>query len=166
VLDFPRDTTLHSRLFPRCGLARLEAKGPSGCPPRARVGSGVIVAMSPLEPKRVDATVTAFNGVSPNGRFRRALLVHVRPEVGPQFVLVAAWKGNARNLRLDLAWPPPIEILAGVPPDPAPTRISLSLDAKRGTATYIAARCRGEHQATGHYADGSVVTSTARSSCN
>jgi len=166
VVEFPPRTALHARRFPRCGLARLQAKGPAGCPPRARVGSDAIVAQSPIEPKRVEETLTEFNGVPPNGRPRRVLLLHVRPEVGPRFVLVAAWKGSAHGLRLDLAWPPPIRVLAGVPPDPAPTRMSLVLDARRGSTSYVTSGCDRVYKATSYFRDGSSLTSSAHSSCD
>jgi hypothetical protein len=163
VFKLPRGARLHTAVFPRCGLARIQAKGPSACASRARVGTGEVVARSELFPAAVGSKATLFNG----GRFesaRRVLLIHVQPERGPSFVLVGKWKGSARDgLRLDLAYPT-VRILAG-PPEPAPSRISLTFGARRGRVSYLQVRCHGVYETTGHYADGSVITSSDRAGC-
>jgi hypothetical protein len=162
VIDFPPGGGLHTARFPRCWIARLQAKGPSACAPRSRIGSGAIVGKSELYPKGVDSTVRIFNGVA-IGSTRRVLLIHVRPELGPDLVLVGKWRGTAREgLRLELLYPT-IRILAGVPPEPSPTRISLNFGPRAGEVRYLRAPCHGVYEATAYYGDGSVVTSADRS---
>jgi hypothetical protein len=164
VLDLPRGTGLHAQRFPRCDLARIQAKGPSACTSGARVGTGALVARSDIVPKRVGSEATLFNGEGLESA-RRVLLMHVRPELGPTFVLVGKWRGSSRaGLRLDLAYPT-IRILAGIPPEPSPSRISLSFGARRGDSSYLRAPCRGVYGATAYYVDGSVVKSSDRARC-
>ena len=161
---FPPGTRLNAAAFPRCSSATLQAKGPSACTPRARVGSGLVRAQLPFRfPHEFSGTLRIFNGTRPKHTNGRQLLAVVRPEAGPPFVLVGLWSGSRRGgLRLTLT--PPSEAIPGRTPD-ALVRLVLRIGARRGGASFLRVPCPGTYRETARYFDGTVVTSTDRARC-
>lgn len=162
-LKFPPGTRLNTAAFPRCSLAVLQAKGPSGCVPRSTVGSGIVRAQVPFRfPHEFAGTLTIFNGPKARHSSRR-LLMYIRPQAGPSWVLAGRWAGSRRaGLRLILSLSritiPEIELDSLV-------RLELRIGARRRGTSFLRAPCPGTHEATAQYYDGSVVTSSDRARC-
>jgi hypothetical protein len=77
----------NSNKFPRCKLAALQARGPSGCPSKSRIGSGTGVgAAKPIVTDPVNGKLTLFNGAKTGGK--DTVFVYVFPDLGPTFVTV------------------------------------------------------------------------------
>jgi hypothetical protein len=163
-IAFPPRTRLNTGAFPRCSIATLQAKGPSACAPGARVGSGIARAQVPFRfPHEFHASLRIFNGTRAKLSNRRQLLAHVRPQAGPQWVLVGRWSGSPRTgLRLTLS-PPPVAIPEAVPD--SLVRLVLRIGARRGGASFLRAPCPATYGVTARYFDGSVVTSSDRARC-
>jgi hypothetical protein len=77
----------NSSKFPRCQLAKLQARGPKGCPSKSKIGSGRGVGYAkPVVTDPVNAKLTLFNGAKVGGK--DTVLVYVFPDLGPTFVSV------------------------------------------------------------------------------
>jgi hypothetical protein len=162
-LAFPPGTRLNAAAFPKCSLAVLQAKGPGGCAPASRVGTGISRAQVPFRfPHEFAAALRAFNGTRAQRSHKRQLLVYVRPQAGPSWVLVGTWEGSRRSgLRVQFAVP--LTYPEYVPE--ALVRLVLDIGARRGGASFLRAPCPATYEATASYIDGSVVTSSDRARC-
>jgi hypothetical protein len=164
-ITFPMGTRLNTGSFPRCSLAKLQTKGLSGCVPGSRIGSGIVRAQVPFRfPHEFAGTVRIFNGTG-IARFaaRRSLLVHVRMQAGPDLVFVGRWTGTTRDGRQLL-----VRLPRGANPLVQPdsfVRLSFRLRARRGDVSFLRAPCPRRYEATAHYGDGSVVTTSDRARC-
>jgi hypothetical protein len=155
-LQFPPGARVHRAGVPRCGLAELQAKGPTACPRGGRVGSGSIVGRTDLYPEGVDSRVTIFNGEVLNSR--RTLLMFVRPKLGPSFVAVARLLGGREvGIRIDLVFPPFKHFESE--PD-----VSLSDFFFRFERAFVRASCPATYRVTSHFFDG-ALTSSDRARC-
>jgi hypothetical protein len=163
VLEFPPGVRLNKERFPSCDVAELQANGPAGCRPRARVGSGSVRGyLSSLFPPEIGGTLTIFNGPTSRDPYRRLLLIHVRPKLGPAFVMVGKWNGNRREgMRVDFGFPitiPEIE-------QPSLNRFLFRFSARRGRHLFLRVPCPATFKTTAYYATGAVVTSSDRARC-
>ena len=157
-LRFPPRTRLHAAGSPRCRLGRLQARGPGACPARSRVGSGSIVGRDLLHPGGVGSTVRIFNGEVLGAR--RTVLMSVRPELGPSFVVVGRLSGGRRaGPRVDLGF-----VIARVPMlgDPSLSDFSLRFDKR-----FVTAPCPARYRVTSHFrfSDAGSLTSSDRARC-
>jgi hypothetical protein len=159
-LGFPSGTRIHPARFPRCGMARLQAKGPAGCPSRARIGSGSIVGRTGLHPGGVGARVAIVKGEAIDSR--PTVLLYIRPQLGPSFVSFGFLpRGQGSSTRIDLRFPPPIRTLAGGYPDPSLSDFSL-----RFNRDFLSAPCRSIYRVTSHFSPpAGTLTSSDRARC-
>jgi hypothetical protein len=74
VFSFTRGARVHPEAFATCTLAILQAKGPIGCPAKARLGSGRAIANELMTDFPADVTV--FNG--PKVGAGHKLLIYAR----------------------------------------------------------------------------------------
>lgn len=100
--------------FPTCTLAKLQAKGPSGCPSGSRIGQGrAIVDAIGL---KIGATVIAFNG--PGSDSNRQEVIYAKADPGIDVTLYFA--GTLKRIsgqygyQLDITVPP-IQTIPGAP---------------------------------------------------
>ena len=106
----------NSNKFPRCTLAKLQARGPNGCPSGSKIGSGRGVGYAkPVVTDPVNAKLTLFNGAKVGGK--DTVLVYVFPDLGPTFVSVGKVSkkrsgGFDYNLDFNI---PPIKTLPSAP---------------------------------------------------
>jgi hypothetical protein len=99
--------------FPRCKLAKLQARGPKGCPRKAKIGTGTGIGMArPVVTDPVNGRLTVFNGQRIGGR--DTILVYVFPDLGPTFVSVGKVKKKRNGYTLDFNIPP-IKTLPSAP---------------------------------------------------
>jgi hypothetical protein len=100
--------------FPTCTLAKLKAKGPTGCPSGSMIGSGraVVDAIG----LKIGATVKAFNG--PGTDSKRQELVYAKADPGIDVTLYFAGVlkkiSGQYGYQLDIPVPP-IETIPGAP---------------------------------------------------
>jgi hypothetical protein len=161
-LSFPPGTRLNAARFPRCGLAKLQARGPAGCVRRARVGSGIVRIQVPFRfPHQFAGTLRLFNGKAGD---ERMLLLYMRPQAGPSSVLVGRWSGSRQAGLRSKIRVPQIAIPEAVPD--SIVRLSFRIGARRGEASFLRAPCSRRYRATARYLDGSVVTSSDRARCD
>lgn len=112
VLKLPQGQ-YNARRFPRCRLARLQARGPKGCPRKSKIGSGRGTGMArPVVMEPVNGKLTIFNGQRMGGR--DTILVYVFPDLGPTFVSVGKVKRTRSGYTLDFTVPP-IKTLPSAP---------------------------------------------------
>jgi hypothetical protein len=96
VVTLPKGMGLHYDKFVQCDKAKLEANGPSGCPKKAKVGSGKLTAgAEPVIPS-VQGTVTAFNGKN------KTYLLYVVPEISSPLVIPGKLKGRVLDFDVPL----------------------------------------------------------------
>ena len=97
AITFPPGTRLNAARFPRCSLAKLQAKGPSACRAGSRIGFGIVHVQVPFRfPHEFTGALRVFNGTGV-ARFEQSLLLYVRPqEAGPSLVIPGRWTGSTR----------------------------------------------------------------------
>jgi len=118
----------NARHFKRCRLARLQARGPKGCPRASRIGKGTGVGMArPVVQDPVNGKLTIFNGARQGGR--DTVLVYVFPDLGPTFVSVGKVKKRGGKYNLDFTVPP-IKTLPSAP-DASVTSVKTKTPRKR-----------------------------------
>ena len=164
----------NSSKFPRCTLAKLQARGPNGCPSKSKIGSGRGVGYAkPVVTDPVNAKLTIFNGAKSGGK--DTILVYVFPDLGPTFVSVGKITkkrsgGFDYNLDFNI---PPIKTLPSAP-DAATALVDTKTPVKkikkgRRSFSLIVApkKCTGKWKAQGQFffADGSSVTTPVTQSC-
>jgi hypothetical protein len=164
----------NSSKFPRCQLAKLQARGPNGCPSKSKIGSGTGVGYAkPVVTDPVNAKLTIFNGAKIGGK--DTILVYVFPDLGPTFVSVGKISkkragGFDYNLDFNI---PPIKTLPSAP-DAATALVDTKTPkkiikkGKRKFALIVAPKkCKGTWKAEGQFffADGSSVTTPVTQKC-
>jgi hypothetical protein len=164
----------NSSKFPRCQLAKLQAKGPKGCPSGSKIGSGRGVGYAkPVVTDPVNAKLTIFNGAKVGGK--DTILVYVFPDLGPTFVSVGKVTkkrsgGFDYNLDFNI---PPIKTLPSAP-DAATALVDTKTPkkiikkGKRKFSLIVAPKkCKGTWKAEGQFffADGSSVTTPVTQKC-
>jgi hypothetical protein len=116
VIKLNKGGKYNSSKFPRCNLATLQAKGPTGCPGKSKIGSGTGVGRAlPVVEDPVNGKLTLFNGSKVGGK--DAVLVYVFPDLGPTFVVVCKISkkvSGAFDYTLDCGIPP-IKTLPSAP---------------------------------------------------
>src|SRR2546425_5970928 len=76
VINFAKGGKWNGKKFPKCTIAILNSKGPSGCPKGSKLGSGTGVGYAkPVVTDPVSAKLTIFNGGS-------QILVFALPDLG------------------------------------------------------------------------------------
>ena len=99
--------------FPRCKLAVLQAKGPTACPSKSKIGTGTGIGLArPVVEDPVNGKLTLFNGGKQGGR--DTVLVYVFPDLGPTFVSVGKVIKSGGKYTLDFTVPP-IKTLPSAP---------------------------------------------------
>lgn len=164
-LQFPPGTRVRPGAFPRCGLPALQAKGPAGCARGARIGTGIVRVQVPFRfPHEFAGTLRLYNGTGIAWfSSRHSVLMYVRPQAGPSFVVPGRWEGGTREGRR-LLLRLPLPAIPESRPD-SYVRLSLRIGARRGRSSFLRAPCPGTYRAAARYSDGSVVTSTDRAKC-
>jgi hypothetical protein len=105
-IKFPVGGKWNGAKFPKCKLAVLQARGPSGCPAGSKYGSGTGSGYArPVVGDIVRAKLTVFNGGG------KEIYVYVFPDLGPTFVTVCKIVGGY-NLDCNI---PPIKTLPSAP---------------------------------------------------
>jgi hypothetical protein len=104
-INFQKGGKWNGAKFPKCTTATLQSKGPSGCPPKSKIGSGTGVGYAkPVVTDPVNGKLTIFNGGN-------QILVFVLPDLGPTFVTPCKISGGY-NLTCTI---PPIKTLPSAP---------------------------------------------------
>jgi hypothetical protein len=113
VIKFDKGGKFNSSKFKRCTLAKLQARGPNGCPSGSKIGTGNGVGMAkPVVTDPVNGRLTLFNGARVGGR--DTVLVYVFPDLGPTFVSVGKISKPGGRYTLDFSIPP-IKTLPSAP---------------------------------------------------
>jgi hypothetical protein len=164
----------NSSKFPRCTLAKLQAKGPKGCPSGSKIGTGTGVGYAkPVVTDPVNAKLTIFNGAKVGGK--DTILVYVFPDLGPTFVSVGKItkkKANGFDYNLDFNIPP-IKTLPSAP-DAATALVqtktpkkTIKKGKKKFSLIIAPKKCKGTWKAEGQFffADGTSVTTPFSAAC-
>jgi hypothetical protein len=113
VIKFDKGGKFNSSKFKRCTLAKLQARGPNGCPSGSKIGTGNGIGMAkPVVTDPVNGRLTLFNGARVGGR--DTVLVYVFPDLGPTFVSVGKISKPGGRYTLDFNIPP-IKTLPSAP---------------------------------------------------
>ena len=113
VIKFDKGGKFDAKRFPRCKLAKLQARGPNGCPSGSKIGTGNGVGMAkPVVTDPVNGKLTLFNGEKVGGK--DTVLVYVFPDLGPTFVSVGKIAKSGGRYTLDFNIPP-IKTLPSAP---------------------------------------------------
>jgi hypothetical protein len=158
-LQFPPGTRARTAGFERCDLSELHAKGVKACPPGARVGTGTATGRTIFDPGGIGGTVRLFNGKRVASR--PAVLMYIRPQKGPTFVLVGKIGGGKTGLRLDFNIPPIKTLLAGREPDSVISDLVLKFD-----SGFVTAPCPGTYRVKSYFMDEPVFTTSDRARCD
>jgi hypothetical protein len=106
----------NSSKFPRCNLATLQAKGPTGCSSKSKIGTGTGIGRAlPVVEDPVNGKLTLFNGSKVGGK--DTVFVYVFPDLGPTFVTVCKVSlkpSGSFDYTLDCSIPP-IKTLPSAP---------------------------------------------------
>jgi hypothetical protein len=86
VIRLQKGGVFGGKYFARCKLAALQAKGPSACPSKSRIGKGTGTGSAKPILDSVSAKLTLFNGEKKGGK--DTVYVFTLPDVGPTFVVV------------------------------------------------------------------------------
>ena len=131
VIYLQRGGKFNGRRFRKCRLARLQARGPKGCPRKSKIGTGRGTGSAKPILDNVNGKLTLFNGRRKNGRDR--VFVFVQPDIGPTFVSVGTIKRRKGRYGHVLDFTiPPIKTLPGAP-DASVTSVRTKTPRKRIT---------------------------------
>jgi hypothetical protein len=87
VIKLQKGGKYNSSKYPRCKLATLQAKGPTACPGKSKIGTGTGIGRAlPVVEDPVNGKLTLFNGSKVGGK--DTVFVYVFPDLGPTFVVV------------------------------------------------------------------------------
>jgi hypothetical protein len=86
LLRVQKGVKFGGKYFARCKLAALQAKGPSACPSKSKIGTGTGTGSAKPILDQVSAKLTLFNGEKKGGK--DTVYVFTLPDVGPTFVVV------------------------------------------------------------------------------
>jgi hypothetical protein len=116
VIKLQKGGKYNSSKFPRCKLPTLQAKGPTACPSRSKIGTGTGIGRAlPVVEDPVNGKLTLFNGSKVGGK--DAVFVYVFPDLGPTFVVVCKISKKVQgnfDYTLDCSIPP-IKTLPSAP---------------------------------------------------
>jgi hypothetical protein len=170
VIKLPGGTYNASK-FPRCKLAVLQARGPTACPSKSKIGSGTGIGLArPVVEDPVNGKLTIFNGDKQGGR--DTVLVFVFPDLGPTFVSVGKVIKKGGKYTLDFTVPA-IKTLPNAP-DASVTSVKTNTPrksikkGKRKHYLIIAPRtCKGtwKASATFYFATGETKTVSFSQKC-
>ena len=115
VIRLQKGGKFGGKYFARCKLAALQAKGPSACPSKSKIGTGVGTGSAKPILDSVSAKLTLFNGEKKGGK--DTVYVFTLPDVGPTFVVVGTIsKINKGNFGYELNFSiDPIKTLPNAP---------------------------------------------------
>jgi hypothetical protein len=155
--------------FPKCTLAALQSKGPSGCPKGSKIGSGTGVGYArPVVNDPVNGKLTIFNGGN-------QVFVFVLPDLGPTFVSpgkIIHKKDGPYDYTLDFKIPP-IKTLPSAPDasvgtvDTNTPKKTIKKGKKKYALIVTPKKCTGSWKAEGdfYFQDGTVVKVPITSKC-
>jgi hypothetical protein len=155
VIKFDKGGKFDAKRFKRCQLAKLQARGPNGCPSGSKIGTGNGVGMAkPVVTDPVNGKLTLFNGAKVGGR--DTVLVYVFPDLGPTFVSVGKISKSGGRYTLDFNIPP-IKTLPSAP-DASVVSVKTKTPVKRvrkGKRKYYLITapktCKGSWKGTGSF---------------
>ncbi len=149
----------NGRKFKQCRLAKLQAKGPKGCPKGSKIGTGNGIGLAkPVVTDPVNAKLTLFNGQRKGGR--DYVLVYAFPDLGPTFVTVGKVTKKGGKYKLDFRIPPiktlpsaPDASVVSVKTKTPRKRITQRRQGKRKKYYLITAprRCKGKWKGSGTF---------------
>jgi hypothetical protein len=115
IIRVQKGGTFNGKYFARCKLAKLQSQGPSGCPSKSKIGTGVGTGSAKPILDSVSAKLTLFNGEKKGGK--DTIYVFTLPDVGPTFVVVGTVsKVNKGNFGYELKFGiDPIKTLPNAP---------------------------------------------------
>ena len=115
TLRVAKGVQFNGKYFKRCKLSALQAKGPKGCPPASKIGTGVGTGSAKPIVDSVSAKLTLFNGERKGGK--DTVYVFTLPDIGPTFVVVGTVsKINKGNFGYELKFNiDPIKTLPNAP---------------------------------------------------
>jgi hypothetical protein len=115
IIRVAKGVQFNGKYFARCKLAQLQAQGPSGCPSKSKIGTGVGVGSAKPILDSVTGKLTLFNGEKKGGK--DTIYVFTLPDVGPTFVVVGTvTKINKGKLGYELKFSiDPIKTLPNAP---------------------------------------------------
>jgi hypothetical protein len=115
ILRVAKGAQFNGKYFARCKLAALQARGPSACPPKSKIGTGVGTGSAKPILDSVSAKLTLFNGEKKGGK--DTIYVFTLPDVGPTVVVVGTVaKINKGKLGYELTFGiDPIKTLPNAP---------------------------------------------------
>jgi hypothetical protein len=172
VIKFDRGGKFKPSKFKRCQLAKLQARGPNGCPSGSKIGSGNGVGMAkPVVTDPVNGRLTLFNGAKVGGR--DTVLVYVFPDLGPTFVSVGKIAKKSGRYTLDFNIPP-IKTLPSAPDASVvsvktKTPVKRIRKGKRKHYLIVAPKtCRGTWKGTGtfYFTTGQTLTVPFSQKCS
>jgi hypothetical protein len=161
--------------FPRCRLATLQTKGPSGCPSGSKIGTGTGIGMArPVVTDPVKGKLTLFNGTRKGGK--DTVLVFVLPDLGPTFVSAGKVIKTSSGYTLDFSVPPiktlpsaPDASVISVKTKTPVKKITKRRHGKRTTYYLIIAprKCKGTWKGSGtfYFATGEKITVPISQKC-
>jgi hypothetical protein len=156
-LEFPAGTSYGGGRVPSCDRARLEARGPGGCPIASITGHGKLLAYADTAPSA--GRITVVNGGKDSLYFWMELDRPARVD-GAAIGNITPRGGG---YRLALSIPAKLQVVAGIPI----ALRELRVDAGRGT--WLATTgCPGGHwsfRGTARFSDGSSVARNTDVSC-
>jgi hypothetical protein len=162
-INFQKGGKWNGAKFPKCTLAALQSKGPSGCPKGSKIGSGTGVGYAkPVVTDPVNGKLTIFNGGN-------QILVFVLPDLGPTFVTPCKITGGY-NLTCTI---PPIKTLPSAPDASVGTvktktkAVSIKKGKKKLGLVVAPKKCKSTWttSATFSFATGESVKATASQKC-
>jgi hypothetical protein len=169
TLQIVKGGQYNGKYFPKCNLAKLQTQGPSGCPGKSKIGTGIgIGSAKPIVAQPVSGKLTIFNGGA------NKIYVFVLPDLGPTFVVVGTIKKTSGKFGYSLTFKiPPIKTLPS-----APDAAVISVNTKTPVKTirkggkkigYVVApkKCKGSwpYQGTFTFTDGQSVTVKGKTKC-
>ena len=172
VIKFDRGGKFNPSKFKRCQLAKLQARGPNGCPSGSKIGTGNGVGMAkPVVTDPVNGKLTLFNGAKVGGR--DTVLVYVFPDLGPTFVSVGKISKSGGRYTLDFNIPP-IKTLPSAPDASVvsvktKTPVKRVRKGKRKHYLIVAPKtCRGTWKGTGtfYFTTGQTLTVPFSQKCS
>ena len=172
VIKFDKGGKFSPNKFKRCQLAKLQARGPNGCPSGSKIGTGNGVGMAkPVVTDPVNGKLTLFNGAKVGGR--DTVLVYVFPDLGPTFVSVGKISKPGGRYTLDFNIPP-IKTLPSAPDASVvsvktKTPVKRVRKGKRKHYLIVAPKtCRGTWKGTGtfYFTTGQTLTVPFEQKCS
>ncbi|MFL5844482.1 MAG: hypothetical protein ACJ762_07295 [Solirubrobacteraceae bacterium] len=109
-VDFPDGSAYHGGDYPACSAARLDARGPSGCPEGSVMGEGTLEALADIA--KSPGRITVVNGGADRLYFWTELDRPARVEAAVVGT-ITAHEGGGYGLSLKI--PDKLQVVAGVP---------------------------------------------------